>query len=85
MRPAHLAVSNAFAALRLLPMSDRAEDIEILAARRSGVRAHRVFRGAPRIRGSTLPQIIARLNGQIDALTVHVRQLSACAVRRRGI
>jgi hypothetical protein len=33
VRFAYLAVSNAFAALRLLPMSDRRKDIEILALR----------------------------------------------------
>jgi hypothetical protein len=40
VRLAYLAVSNAFAALRLLPMSDRDKDIEILALR------HRAPRGA---------------------------------------
>lgn len=33
VRLAYLAVSNAFAALRLLPMSDRNKDIEILTLR----------------------------------------------------
>ena len=33
VRPAYLAVSNAFAALRLLPTSDRDKDIEILTLR----------------------------------------------------
>jgi hypothetical protein len=33
VRLAYLAVSNAFAVLRLLPMSDRDKDIEILALR----------------------------------------------------
>ncbi|MGW5689173.1 hypothetical protein, partial [Nonomuraea sp. NPDC003754] len=33
LRLAYLAVTNAFAALRLLPMGDRDKDIEILALR----------------------------------------------------
>jgi hypothetical protein len=33
MRLAYLAVTNAFAALRLLPMSDRDKDVEILVLR----------------------------------------------------
>jgi hypothetical protein len=33
VRLAYLAVSNAFAALRLLPMGDREKDIEILSLR----------------------------------------------------
>jgi len=33
VRLAYLAVSNAFAVLRLLPMNDRDKDIEILALR----------------------------------------------------
>jgi hypothetical protein len=33
LRPAYLAVTNAFAALRLLPVSDRDKDVEILALR----------------------------------------------------
>ncbi|MFG2848432.1 hypothetical protein ACGF12_35525 [Kitasatospora sp. NPDC048296] len=33
MRFAHLTVSHAFAALRLLPLADRKKDIEILALR----------------------------------------------------
>nr|WP_237693356.1 hypothetical protein [Streptomyces sp. SID2888] len=33
LRLAYLAVTNAFAALRLLPMSDHAKDTEILALR----------------------------------------------------
>jgi putative transposase len=33
VRFAYLAVSNAFAALRLLPMSDRHKDVEILTLR----------------------------------------------------
>lgn len=33
LRLAYLAVTNAFAALRLLPMSDRDKDAEILALR----------------------------------------------------
>jgi putative transposase len=33
VRLSYLAVRDAFAALRLLPMSDRAKDIEILALR----------------------------------------------------
>ena len=33
IRLAYLAVSNAFAVLRLLPMSDRDKDVEILALR----------------------------------------------------
>ncbi|MFI9595063.1 hypothetical protein [Nonomuraea sp. NPDC052265] len=33
LRPTHLTVTNTFAALRLLPMSDRDKDIEILALR----------------------------------------------------
>ncbi|WP_223838751.1 hypothetical protein [Saccharopolyspora pogona] len=33
LRFAYLAATNAFAALRLLPMSDRAKDAEILALR----------------------------------------------------
>ena len=40
IRFAYLAVTNAFAALRLLPRSDRDKDIEILALR------HRAPRGA---------------------------------------
>ncbi|MEU0569206.1 hypothetical protein ABZ297_28035 [Nonomuraea sp. NPDC005983] len=34
LRLAYLAVTNAFAALRLLPMGDRDKDVEILALRR---------------------------------------------------
>ncbi|WP_066374956.1 hypothetical protein [Herbidospora mongoliensis] len=33
LRLAYLAVTNAFAALRLLPMGDRDKDVEILALR----------------------------------------------------
>lgn len=33
LRLAYLAVTNAFAALRLLPMSDRDKDVEVLALR----------------------------------------------------
>ncbi|MGW1550141.1 hypothetical protein [Streptomyces sp. NPDC002346] len=33
LRLAYLSVSNAFAALWLLPMSDRAKDVKILALR----------------------------------------------------
>lgn len=33
LRPAHLGRANAFAMLRLLPMSDRDTDVEILALR----------------------------------------------------
>ncbi|RFC70966.1 hypothetical protein DXZ75_27590 [Streptomyces sp. AcE210] len=33
LRLAHLAVANAFAALRLLPLSDQDKDVEILALR----------------------------------------------------
>ncbi|WP_329562177.1 hypothetical protein [Kitasatospora sp. NBC_01266] len=33
LRLAYLTVTNAFAALRLLPMSDRDKDVEILALR----------------------------------------------------
>ncbi|MFI7709048.1 hypothetical protein [Nonomuraea sp. NPDC049480] len=33
LRLAHLAVTNTFAALRLLPMGDRDKDVEILALR----------------------------------------------------
>jgi putative transposase len=33
LRLAYLTISNAFAALRLLPMSDRDKDAEILALR----------------------------------------------------
>ncbi|MET7334906.1 hypothetical protein [Nonomuraea sp. NPDC005650] len=33
LRLAYLAVTNAFAALRLLPMADRDKDVEILALR----------------------------------------------------
>ncbi|MFF9221925.1 hypothetical protein [Streptomyces viridosporus] len=33
LRPAHLGRANAFALLRLLPMSDRDTDVEILALR----------------------------------------------------
>ena len=40
LRLTYLAVTNAFAMLRLLPMSDRAKDVEILALR------HRAPRGA---------------------------------------
>ncbi|MCQ4083626.1 hypothetical protein NGB36_24250 [Streptomyces sp. RB6PN25] len=36
--PRYLTVTNAFAALRLLPMSDRYKDTEILALRLSGVK-----------------------------------------------
>jgi hypothetical protein len=40
LRLAYLGVTNAFALLRLLPMSDRDKDVEILALR------HRAPRGA---------------------------------------
>jgi putative transposase len=38
LRLAYLAVTNAFALLRLLPMSDRDKEVEILALRRPNVR-----------------------------------------------
>jgi hypothetical protein len=49
VRLAYLAVSNAFAALRLLPMSDREKDIEILILRHQ-ISALQRQRGACRCR-----------------------------------
>ena len=49
VRFAYLAVSNAFAALRLLPMSDRRKDIEILALRHQITALERQL-GAGRVR-----------------------------------
>jgi putative transposase len=39
LRLAYLGVGNAFALLRLLPMSDRAKDIKILALRQGARRS----------------------------------------------
>jgi putative transposase len=41
LRLAYLGVSNAFALLRLLPMSDRDKDVEILALRHQIAVLHR--------------------------------------------
>jgi len=39
LRPAYLGTTNAFALLRLLPMSERDKDVEILALRHASDRA----------------------------------------------
>ena len=51
IRFAYLAVSHAFAALRLLPMSDREKDVEILAQRHQLTIAQRQLAGQrPRLK-----------------------------------
>jgi putative transposase len=46
LRLAYLAVTNGFALLRLLPMSDRAKDVEILALRHQMTVLERQLGGA---------------------------------------
>jgi hypothetical protein len=50
LRLAYLTLANTFAALRLLPMSDRDKDVEILALRRQISVLHRQLGDDARVR-----------------------------------
>ena len=54
VRPGHLADSNVFAVLRLLPMDDRDKDVEILALR------HRAFDGVKESGSADRPDVTQR-------------------------
>ncbi|MET7738172.1 hypothetical protein ABZT02_43855 [Streptomyces sp. NPDC005402] len=56
LRLTYLAVTNAFAMLRLLPMSDHGKDIEILARSTTAARAASTFRRAGRCWWRTRPR-----------------------------
>jgi hypothetical protein len=62
LRLAYLGVTNAFAMLRLLPMSDREKDVEILALRHQiavlerQLTAGSVPRDRPGVPGVTVPR-----------------------------
>jgi hypothetical protein len=72
-RFAYLAISHGFAALRLLPMSDRDKDIEILALRHQlGVLERQLAgqRPATATSGPGVPGRAARAVGPCDAAPV---------------
>ncbi|MEU7894086.1 hypothetical protein AB0B45_14615 [Nonomuraea sp. NPDC049152] len=50
LRLVYLAVTNAFAALRLLPLGDRDKDVEILALRHQIIVLERQFGADTRVR-----------------------------------
>jgi hypothetical protein len=63
LRLAYLAVTNGLALLRLLPMSDRAKDVEILALRHQLTVLERQLRAEVAGNGVRLLTLMIKFNG----------------------
>jgi hypothetical protein len=82
LRLAHLAVTNTFTLLRLLPMSEREKDIEILALRLRVPKTPSIACDVQVLRGSREPPVPPVLARTVVSPLLHRRDPTATVTAR---